>query len=270
MLTITGALAVAAVIPLVWIVAHVAAEGARFISPTFFTDVPKPVGIEGGGIGNAIVGSAIVVGIACLIAVPVGIAAAIYSHDNATRPLGIVIRFSTDVLSGIPSIIMGIFAYAVVVVPQGHFSALSGGFALAVIMLPIVLRTTEEMLNLVPRSLREGALALGAPRWRTSLRVLLPAAMSGVVTGIMLGISRVAGEAAPMIFTAFGNPFYAADVTQPMATLPHTIFVYAISPYKDLHDKAWTTALVLIVLVLGLNLAARLFTRWRLKKMGWK
>jgi phosphate transport system permease protein len=268
MLALTGIATLLAVVPLVWIIGYVALEGGRFLSLDFFTQLPTPVGVPGGGIVNAIVGSAIVVGIACLIAIPISIVAALYVADHPYTPLGIAVRFGTDVLSGIPSIVMGIFAYTVIVLPQKHFSAFSGGFALAVIMTPIVLRTTEEMLKLVPRNLREGALALGAPEWKTSLQVLLPAALNGVVTGIMLGIARVAGEAAPMIFTAFGNPFFSTDPDQPMATLPHMIFVYAISPYKDWHDKAWTTALVLIAFVLGLNVLARLLTARRTRQLS--
>jgi len=263
MLMLTGVATLLAILPLVWILAYVALEGGRFLSLDFFTQLPTPVGVPGGGIANAIVGSVIVVGIACLIAIPISLVAAFYVIDHPNTPLGVAVRFGTDVLSGVPSIVMGIFAYTVIVLPQKHFSALSGGFALAIIMTPIVLRTTEEMLKLVPRNLREGSLALGAPEWKTAAQVLLPTALNGVVTGIMLGIARVAGEAAPMIFTAFGNPFFSADPNQPIATLPHTIFVYAISPYKDWHDKAWTTALVLIVLVLGLNIAARAFLWWR-------
>jgi phosphate transport system permease protein len=227
-----------------------------------------PVGIPGGGVANAILGSAIVVGIACLFAIPISIVAAFYVTDHPDTALGTAVRFGTDVLAGVPSIVMGIFAYTVIVLPQKHFSALSGGLALAIIMTPIVLRTTEEMLKLVPRNLREGSLALGAPQWKTSLQVLLPAAMNGVVTGIMLGIARVAGEAAPMIFTAFGNPYMSADPNQPIATLPHLIYVYAISPYKDLHDKAWTTALVLIAIILGLNVLARALTSWRTRQFS--
>ncbi len=268
MLFLTGVATILAIIPLVWIIVYVAQEGIRFLTPSFFTELPTPVGVPGGGIANALVGSAITVGIGALIAIPVSIIAALYVSDNPNTPLGVGLRFATDVLAGIPSIVMGLFAYTVIVLPQKHFSALSGGFALAIIMTPIVLRTTEEMLKLVPRNWREGSLALGAPEWKTAVQVLLPATLSGVVTGIMLGISRVAGEAAPMIFTAFGNPFYSTDANQPVATLPHTIFVYAISPYKDLHDKAWTTALVLIALALGLNIAARGITRWRTRKLG--
>ncbi len=268
MLTLTGMATLLAVFPLVWIISYVALEGGRFLSVDFFTQLPTPVGVPGGGVANAILGSAMVVGIACAIAIPISLVAAFYVTDHPNTPLGIAVRFGTDVLSGIPSIVMGIFAYTVIVLPQRHFSAFSGGFALAIIMTPIVLRTTEEMLKLVPRNLREGALALGAPEWKTSLQVLLPAALNGVVTGVMLGIARVAGEAAPMIFTAFGNPFFNTDPNQPIATLPHMIYVYAISPYKDWHDKAWTTALVLIAFVLGLNVLARVLTARRTQQLS--
>jgi phosphate transport system permease protein len=268
MLALTGLAAMVAIVPLVWILVYVAQEGGRFLSLGFFTELPMPVGIPGGGIVNALVGSALTVGIACVIAIPVSLIAAFYAFDNPNTGLGIALRFGADVLAGVPSIVMGIFAYTVIVLPQKHFSTFSGGFALAIIMTPIVMSTTVEMLKLVPRNWREGSLALGAPEWKTAVQVLLPAALNGVLTGIMLGIARVAGEAAPMIFTAFGNPFFSADINQPIATLPHTIFVYAISPYKDLHDKAWTTALVLITVVLALNVTARAVTWWRMRKLG--
>ncbi len=266
MLTLTGVATLLAIVPLVWILTYVTMEGGRFLSLDFFTQLPTPVGVPGGGIANALVGSGIVVGIACLIAVPISIVAAFYVADHPNTPFGTAVRFATDVLAGVPSIVMGIFAYTVIVLPQKHFSALSGGVALAVIMTPIVLSTTAEMLKLVPRSLREASLALGAPEWKTSVQVMLPAALNGVVTGVMLGIARIAGEAAPMIFTAFGNPFMSVGVDQPIATLPHTVFVYAISPYKDWHDKAWTTAFVLIALVLGLNIGARALTWLRMRQ----
>lgn len=267
MLALCGAAAMIAVIPLVWILAYVIQRGYGALNLDFFTKMPTPVGVAGGGVLNAIVGSAIVVGIASLVSIPVSLCAAFYVYARPNTPLGTLIRFSTDVLSGIPSIVMGIFAYTVIVLAQGHFSALSGGFALAVIMTPIVLRTTEEMLKLVPKSLREGSLALGGTDWRTSLQVMLPAAMSGVITGIMLGIARVAGEAAPMLFTAFGNPFFSTDLEQPIATLPHQIYIYAISPYKDWQDKAWATALVLIALVLCLEVVARVVSGRQERKL---
>lgn len=269
MLTLCGLAALLAVVPLLWILLYVLQEGGRFLSIQFFTELPTPVGIPGGGVLNAIVGSAIVVGIACLLSIPIALVAAMYAAENPNKPLGIALRFTTDVLAGVPSIVMGIFAYSIIVLPQKQFSAFSGGVALAIIMIPIVLRSTEEMIKLVPRNLREGSLALGASEWKTMFQVTLPAAINGVVTGIMLGIARVAGEAAPMIFTAFGNPFLSTDLDQPIATLPHMIYVYAISPYKDWHAKAWTTALVLVVLVLGLNIIARAVTAWQLKRMGW-
>lgn len=267
MMGLTGVAALIAIIPLLWILGYVVQQGGRFLSVDFFTQLPTPVGEPGGGIANAIAGSVIVVGIACLIAIPVSVIAAFYTAEHPNTPLGVAVRFGTDVLAGVPSIVMGIFAYTVVVLTQRHFSALAGGFSLALIMIPVVTRTTEEMMRLVPNDLREGALALGAPRWKTTLSVLFPAAASGVITGIMLAIARAAGEAAPMIFTAFGNPYFNLDPNQPTATLPQTIFVYAISPYKDWQDKAWTTALVLIALVLGLNILARGFMWWRTKKM---
>lgn len=267
MLGLCGLAALVAVLPLVWILVYVVIRGYRALNLDFFTQMPTPVGVPGGGILNAIVGSAIVVGLACMLAIPVSIIAAFYVYARPNTLLGTAIRFCTDVLSGVPSIIVGIFAYTVIVLTQGHFSALSGGFALAVIMIPIVLRTTEEMLKLVPKTLREGSLALGATDWRTSLQVMLPAALAGVVTGIMLGIARIAGEAAPMLFTAFGNPFFSTALDEPIATLPHQVYVYAISPYADWQDKAWATALVLIALVLGLELLARGVTTWRVKKM---
>ena len=267
MLSLTGLATLLAIIPLVWIVVYVTREGGRYLSVDFFTQLPTPVGVPGGGIVNSLVGSLIVVGIACLIAIPISLVAALYVADHPNTPLGILVRFSTDVLSGVPTIVVGMFAYALVVLPQRHFSALAGSVALAVIMVPPVLRTTEEMLKLVPRNLREGSLALGASNWKTSWQVLLPAALNGIVTGVMLGIARVAGETAPMIFTAFGNPFFNTDLSQPIATLPQTIFVYAISPYQDWHAKAWATAFVLIAAVLGLNIAARLLTWWRTRRL---
>lgn len=267
-LSLTALATLVAIVPLIWIVGYVILEGGRFLSVDFFTSLPTPVGVPGGGVSNAIVGSAVLVALACLIAIPPGILAALYAAARPNTALGTGLRFATDVLSGVPSIVIGIFAYTALVVPMKSFSALSGGFALSLIMLPTIIRTTEEMLKLVPHTLREASLALGAPEWKTSLRVVLPAAVEGVVTGIMLGVARVAGEAAPLVLTAFGNPFMSTDVRQPIAALPQMIFVYAVSPYKDWHDKAWTTALVLLLLVLGLNVAARLLIIQRRRKLG--
>jgi phosphate transport system permease protein len=268
MLTLTGILTLAAIVPLIWIIAYVIKKGISALSIDFFTQLPTPAGIPGGGLLNALVGSFITVGVGILLAAPVGVLAAFYVLKNPNKPAGLAIRFATDVISGVPSIVMGIFAYTIIVLPQKHFSALSGCIVLAFIMLPIVVRTTEEMLRLVPDSLREGSLALGASDWRTSLSVMLPAASSGILTGIMLAISRGAGEAAPMLFTAFGNPFLSTNLNQPVATLPHTIYVYAISPYADWQAKAWGTALVLIMIVLMFNITARLIVWWRSRRLG--
>ena len=268
MLGLAGGAAVVAIIPLAWIIAYVFVQGIQAISLEFFTGLPTPVGVPGGGIANAIVGSIITVGLGLLLAAPVGMLVGFYASARPRSRASIAIRFMTDTVAGVPSIVMGIFAYTIVVLPQGHFSALSGGVVLAFIMLPIIIRSTEEMLKLVPGALREGSLALGAPEWRTTWRVLLPAAMSGIVTGLMLAIARAAGEAAPMLFTAFGNPNMSTDLEQPIATLPHTIFVYANSPYPDWQAKAWGTALVLIVLVLVLNILARSLVGWRSRGMG--
>jgi phosphate transport system permease protein len=268
MLTMCGIAAFIAIAPLLWILGYVIRAGGSALSLDFFTRLPTPVGIPGGGVANAIVGSAITVGMGLLIAAPVGVLTAFYVAFHPNTPLGLAVRFGTDVISGVPSIVMGIFAYTLVVLPQHHFSAFSGGVVLAFIMLPIIIRSTEEMLKLVPNSLREGSLALGAPEWKTSLSVILPAAGNGVLTGMMLAISRAAGEAAPMLFTAFGNPFMSTNLEQPIATLPHTVFIYAISPYEDWRAKAWATALVLIALVLMLNTLARLFVWWRSRQLG--
>ncbi len=268
MLGLAGVAAVVAVVPLVWIVAHVVVRGAGVLSVEFFTALPTPVGVPGGGIANAIVGSLITVGLGLLLAAPVGLLAGIHAAQRPGSRTGIVIRFLTDTLAGVPSIVMGIFAYTIIVLPQGHFSALAGGAVLAFIMLPTIIRSTEEMLRLVPHSLREGSLALGAPEWRTTARVLVPAALNGILTGFMLAIARAAGEAAPMLFTAFGNPFMSTSFNDPIATLPHTIYVYAISPYEDWQAKAWGTALVLIGLVFVLNVAARVIVAWRSRRLG--
>jgi phosphate transport system permease protein len=268
MLSLAAGAALLAVVPLVWILVYVTVNGIPAISLDFFTHEPTPVGVPGGGIANAIVGSAITVGIGLLISVPVGMAAAVFVASRRQGAMTTAIRFATDTLAGVPSIVMGIFAYTIIVLPQRHFSALAGGVVLGFIMLPIIVRSTEEMLKLVPGSLREASLALGAAEWRTWLRVLIPAAGSGILTGVMLAIARAAGEAAPMLFTAFGNPFFSSDVNQPIATLPHTIYVYAISPYTDWKEKAWATALVLVTLVLVLNVAARAIAGWRSRRLG--
>ena len=268
MLSLTGLATILVVAPLIWIIGYVIREGLPAIDLKFFTELPTPVGVPGGGIVNALVGSLMTVGLGLVIAVPVGTLAGIYAATHADKFLGTLLRFGTDVISGVPSIVMGIFAYTLIVLPQRHFSAFSGGIVLAFIMVPTIVRSTEEMIRLVPNSLREGSLALGAPEWKTSFSVILPAALNGVITGIMLAIARAAGEAAPMLFTAFGNPFMNANYDQPVSTLPHMIFVYAIAPYDDWHAKAWATALVLITLVLLLNVGARLLVWWRTRQLG--
>jgi phosphate transport system permease protein len=268
MLGLTGLFTLVVVAPLIWILAYVIHQGLPALSVQFLTQLPTPVGVAGGGIVNALVGSLMTVGLGLVIAAPVGILAGIHAAVYPDTPLGVAVRFGTDVISGIPSIVMGIFAYTLIVLPQRHFSALSGGIVLSFIMVPTLIRTTEEMIRLVPASLREGSLALGAAEWKTSASVVLPAALNGLVTVVMLAIARAAGEAAPMLFTAFGNPFMNTDFSQPVATLPHLIFVYAISPYDDWHAKAWATALVLISLVLLLNIAARLVVWWRGRVLG--
>ncbi len=268
MLTLTGLASLIVVAPLVWIIGYVVKAGLPALNLDFFTKLPTPVGVPGGGILNALVGSLITVGLGALIASPVGVLGGIYAAARPNTALGLLLRFGTDVISGVPSIVMGIFAYTLVVLPQRHFSALSAGIVLSFIMVPIIIRTTEEMIKLVPQSLREGSLALGAAEWRTSISVVLPAALNGVLTGLMLAVARAAGEAAPMLFTAFGNPFMNTDINQPIATLPHMIFTYSIAPYDDWHAKAWGTALVMITLVLLLNVLARLFAGWQMRRAG--
>ncbi len=268
MLGLTGLFTLLVVAPLIWILAYVLKQGLPALNPQFFTQLPTPVGVPGGGIVNALAGSLITVGLGLLVAAPVGILGGIYAALFPNTWLGTALRFGTDVIAGVPSIVMGIFASTLIVVPQRHFSAFSGGMVLSFIMVPIIVRTTEEMVRLVPGALREGSLALGASEWKTTFQVVLPAALNGLVTGIMLAVARAAGEAAPMLFTSFGNPFMNWDLSQPVATLPHTIFIYAISPYADWHAKAWATALVLISIVLLLNVLARLLVWWRSRRLG--
>src|SRR6516225_6043348 len=223
--------------------------------------MPKPVGEPGGGMANAIVGSLMILGIASLIGVPFGVGAGIYLAEFGRNRLGSVIRFTADVLNGVPSIVIGIVGYAIVVLYQHHFSALAGGAALAIMMIPTITRTTEEMLLLVPGALREAAYGLGVPRWRTTLSIVLRTATSGVITGVMLAFARVAGETAPLLFTAFGNQFWNWKLDQPTAALPLQIFTYAISPYDDWHRQAWAGALVLIVLIVAAVSAVRYVVR---------
>jgi phosphate transport system permease protein len=250
-------------IPLAFIFVHIIKMGLSSISLDFFTQIPKPTGETGGGMANGMVGSAVMIAMASLIGLPIGIFGAIYLAEYGGSRFSTVIRFAADVLSGIPSIITGMVAYTLIVVPMKGFSALAGAVALAMIIIPIVLRTTEEQLKMVPGSLREASLALGVPLWRTSLKVTLRSAMTGVMTGILLAIARVAGETAPLLFTALGNQFWSRKLTEPMAAMPLQIFSFAISPYEDWHRLAWAGALVLVTVMFSLSLAARYFGRNR-------
>jgi phosphate transport system permease protein len=253
----------AVLIPLVLIFIHIIKMGFSSINLDFFTQIPKPTGETGGGMANGLAGSAILIILASLLGIPVGIFGAIYLTEYGGGRFSDTIRFCADVLSGIPSIITGMVAYTLLVVPLKGFSALAGAFALSLIMIPIVLRTTEEQLKLVPGTLREASLALGIPLWRTTLKVTLRSALTGVITGILLSIARVAGETAPLLFTALGNQFWSRKLTEPIAAMPLQIFSFAISPYEDWHRLAWAGALVLVTIMFGLSLAARYFGRSR-------
>jgi phosphate transport system permease protein len=263
MVTLTFAAALVATLPLLFILFLLLKEGAASIRPHFFTNMPRPVGEAGGGMANAIVGTLILIGIASAVGLPVGIGAGLYLAERRETRLATVVRFLSDVLNGMPSIVLGIFAWEFLVRPLGHFSALAGGVALGAIMIPLVTRATEEMVRLVPTALREAALALGYTRWRTSLAVVLRTALPGIVTAALVAVARVAGETAPLLFTAFGNQFWSVSVTQPIAALPLQIFTYAISPYDEWHAQAWAGAVVLLGLVLVISVLARFATRSR-------
>ena len=253
----------AVLIPLALIFVHIMKMGFSSLSLDFFTQIPKPTGEAGGGMANGMLGSFVMIGMASLIGLPVGIFGAIYLAEYGGGRTSTAIRFAADVLSGTPSIITGMVAYTLLVVPMKGFSALAGAVALAMIMIPIVLRTTEEQLKMVPGSLREASLALGVPLWRTSLKVTLRSALSGVMTGILLAVARVAGETAPLLFTALGNQFWGKKLTEPMAAIPLQIFNFAIAPYEDWHRLAWAGALVLVTVMFSLSITARYFGRSR-------
>ena len=255
--------AVLATLPLVFILWHLLRQGASTIGLDFFTQDPRPIGEAGGGMRNAFVGTLIIIGIAAAFGLPIGVGAGLYLAEHRGTRLATVVRFLSDVLNGLPSIVMGIFAWQFLVRPVGHFSALAGGIALGAMMIPLVTRTTEEMIRVVPGSLREAALALGYTRWRTSLTVVLRTALPGIVTGALVAVARIAGETAPLLFTTLGNQFFELDPTQPMAALPLQIFTYAISPYETAHAQAWAASFILILLVLVISLAARWVTRSR-------
>jgi phosphate transport system permease protein len=252
-------------VPLGFILFFVISQGVSSLSWDFFTQVPKPVGELGGGMSNAIIGTLIVCGLGALFAIPIGMMAGIYVTQSGTQRATIV-RFAADVLNGIPSIVIGLFVYAIAVSPFKQFTALAGGIALGIMMIPLIARTTEEMVLLVPGVLLEGALALGATRSYAMFTVVLPAAMPGIITGVVLALARIAGETAPLLFTAFNNRFWSSKLTQPISTLPVQVFNYAGSPYDDWHRQAWAGALVLITLVLSCSIFARLATR-RLERM---
>jgi phosphate transport system permease protein len=252
-----------AIVPLASVLAYVTAKGFGGLSLDLFTELPKPVGEAGGGFGNALLGSLVVVGLACAVGIPIGVLAGVYLAEFGDNYFGKAVRFSADVMSGVPSIAVGIFVYTLIVLSMRRFSALAGGIALGILMLPTITRTTEELLKLVPDALREAGLALGVPRWRVILSIVLRTGAPGIATGVMLAVARAAGETAPLLFTAFNNRFWSTDLNQPIGSLPIQIFTYAVSPYDEWHRQAWAAALVLVTLVLVLNIGARLLTASR-------
>jgi len=263
MVALMVAAVILAVLPLFLILATLIVRGASSLNLAFFLNVPAPAGESGGGVSHAIVGTLMIVGVAALMGLPIGIGAGIFSAEFPRSKLATTARFISDVLNGTPSIVVGVVAWALIVAQQKHFSGFAGSVALAFLMIPMVMRTTEEMIKLVPHSLREAALALGYPRWRTSLSVVLRTCLPGIVTGSLLAIARIAGETAPLLFTALGSQFMSRNMDQPMAALPLTVFTYATGPYEEWHRMAWASALVLILVVLALSVAARLATRRR-------
>ncbi|MCX7598685.1 MAG: phosphate ABC transporter permease PstA [Armatimonadetes bacterium] len=260
-LAFCGLLAATAVLPLVLVLYHVVRNGASALNLDFFTKLPVPIGESGGGMANALVGSLLLIGAASLVGVPVGVIAGFFLARQLSGRFAFWVRFAADVLSGVPSIVVGVVAYELIVVPMKGFSALSGALALALIMIPTVVRTTEEMVKLVPYTLYEAALAVGAPEWRATVFVFLRGARAGIITGIMLAMARIAGETAPLLFTAFNNQFWSVSLTQPISSLPVQIFNYAMSPYDEWHRLAWAACLVLVVLVLGMSVITRMVTR---------
>jgi len=257
MLTMTGVCAVVDVAVLFLILGYLVYHGGRDINWDFFTKLPKPVGESGGGMANAIVGSAKLLLLASLIGVPIGFFGGIYLAEFSGSKVAFVVRYAADLLNGAPSIVIGIFAYALVVHPFGHFSTIAGSFALGIMMIPITLLSTEEFLKGVPRALREGSMALGASKWSTIIRVVVPAAYRGIVTAILLALARVAGETAPLLFTALGNRYWSPGWNQPTESLPHMVYIYALSPYEDWQRQAWAAGLVLLALILMVNIIAR-------------
>ena len=250
-----------ALVPLAFVLFFVVSQGIRAVNFDFFTQMPTPVGEPGGGMANAIVGTLLVTSLGSLMAIPIGIMSGVYMSEYAGTRLSSAVRFAADTLNGVPSIVIGVFAYGIAVLPFKQFSALAGGVALGIMMIPIIARTTEELLLLVPNTMREGALALGATRARAVFTIVLPAALPGIITGIVLALARIAGETAPLLFTSFNNRFFTTSLQQPIATLTVQVYTYAISPYEDWHRQAWAGALVLVTIVFCCSLLARLATR---------
>jgi phosphate transport system permease protein len=266
MQTLTFVCAILVVLPLVLVFYHLIKEGFTSINLAFFTQLPKPVGETGGGMGNAIAGTFILLAQAAVIGVPIGVLGGVFLSEYGGTKLNWWIRFAADILNGVPSITWGIVVFALMVVPMHGFSALAGGVVLGMMMIPLVMRTTEEVLQLVPGGYREAALALGISKWRTIVQIVLRTALKGIVTGVLLALARVAGETAPLLFTALGNRFWAHSLTEPIAAMPLQIFAYAISPYDDWHRQAWAGALVLLLLVLAINIGVRFMTRDRFNR----
>lgn len=254
---------VVVIAPLFIIFSYTVTQGLAALNIDFFIHMPKPVGEDGGGMANAIVGTLLMVGVGAVIGLPIGIFAGIYLAEFGNNPFGTAVRFLTDVLSGIPSIVVGVVTYILIVIPMKQFSAIAGGVSLAILMIPTITRTTEEMIRLVPHSLREASLALGISNWKTTLRIILPTATTGITTGILLALARATGETAPLLFTALGNRFWSTSLTEPMASLTVFIYDYAKSPFEDWNRQAWAAAFVLIALVISVNLLFRFLTRAR-------
>ena len=259
-LLFSAAAVLLALVPLAFILFYVVSRGVTALNLDFFRHMPAPVGEPGGGMSNAIIGSLIVTGLGAVFAIPVGVLSGVYAAEYRGTRFASCARFAADTLNGVPSIVIGMFAYGIAVLPFRHFSAVAGGIALGIMMIPLIMRTTEELLLLVPSTLREGALALGATRGRAVFTVVLPAALPGIITGILLALARIAGETAPLLFTSFNNRFWSTDVSGPIATLTVQVFTYAISPYEDWHRQAWAGALVLVTMVLLCSMLARLAT----------
>ena len=258
MLGLTALFAVATVSALFFILGYLVYHGGKNVNWSFFTKLPKPVGEPGGGMANAIVGTAKLLFVALLIGAPVGILSGVYLSEFGGKTLSFFVRYTADLLNGVPSIVIGIFAYTIIVLPARHFSTMAGGFALGIMMIPIILRSTEEFLKAVPNALREGGMALGVSKWRTVLTLVVPAASSGIIAVVMLAVARIAGETAPLLFTAFSNRYWSPGFNEPVASLPVMIYTYAIGPYPEWHEQAWTAGLVLLGLVFVLNVATRL------------